>query len=1004
MGKSYKSSLIIRIVMMMTLLVLLVMGAIVGILRTNMIKVLADAEQMSFKELNRAVDGSLTATKNKVYDATESLSVWEETYGYTLDKSSKADFEKEYFEPGYYALTASGIDYLIIKNAGVADVLTLGYDYESKTGKSVPAGLSDELDPLCGGVYDDMLSSGKRTDVTGLFFYGDKTYLICIMPIVETKGAAVAAGTFTFVKVFDESYIREITNLSDAGFIFKDGWVSGAEGGEEIKIVDRNVLQCVKNFKDVNSNPMRLIMECGRETYRSGAFTVNLVSSLTFILIAVFMLVFYFALHKTIITRMKKLSEEVLTVSGENLIDEKRYGASIEFKALCGAINDMAKRIDQEHNTAAESEKDVSSLSEIMNGMDAFLYVTDPVTDEILFINDKMREHYNLGANIVGQVCWKVLQKDFACRCEFCPIYSLDKAPDSVVVWEEHSTVTARYYHNVDSLIDWPDGRKVHLQHSTDITKMKMTELELVKSKEIAELSSQAKGDFLSRMSHEMRTPMNAVIGMTKIALETADVDRKNYCLDKINNASTHLLGVINDILDISKIEANKFELSEGEFDFEQMLVNVVNVVSFRIEEKKQKILVSIDPAVPKLAFGDSQRLAQVIANILTNAVKFTPNEGKIKMQVGFSDSAKKDGILNLRFKISDTGIGISKENQAKLFQAFEQSDGGIARKYGGTGLGLAISKKIVELMDGRIWIDSELGKGSDFLFDVNLKKSKLPDGEEKLIKKEVKILFVDDFLEEHESFCCSVIKLGAKCDCAISGNEALEKIKNSNMPYDIIFTDWRMPEMDGVELARQIRTMNVTHPIIVMTSAAHWGEIQKEAVAAGINSFLPKPFFPCTIAECINKYFHTGPQNEDIMPTAESFDFKGKTVLVAEDVEINREVLDALLAETCVSIKFAENGREAVEMFRQTPELFDLILMDIQMPEVDGLEATRRIRRLELPSAKTVPIVAMTANAFREDVEKSFAAGMNGHVAKPIEMDILLKEMKKHLFKKSVK
>jgi len=390
------------------------------------------------------------------------------------------------------------------------------------------------------------------------------------------------------------------------------------------------------------------------------------------------------------------------------------------------------------------------------------------------------------------------------------------------------------------------------------------------RARELAEQSTRAKSDFLARMSHEMRTPMNAIIGMTTIA-KTADApERKIYCLDKINEASQHLLGVINDILDMSKIEADQLELSLGECNVAQMMQRVVGSMNFRIEERKQALSLDIDTNIPATIISDEQRLSQVITNLLTNAVKFTPEHGAIALTA--KKIAEEDEICTIRFVVKDTGIGISEEQRNGLFASFEQADGGISRKFGGTGLGLAIAKRIIDMMDGRIWVESELGKGASFLFEIR-------------------------------------VKTGASSKEASQEGPACE---------------------------------------------AHDGAL------GGI--------------------------------------FAGKRALVADDVEINREIVASLLEDTGIETVFAVDGAEAVAKFSAAPDAYDLILMDIHMPDVDGYEATRQIRASGLRKADSIPIIAMTANVFREDIERCLASGMNSHLGKPLDVAVVIAELKKHL------
>ncbi|MDR1648632.1 MAG: response regulator [Synergistaceae bacterium] len=522
-----------------------------------------------------------------------------------------------------------------------------------------------------------------------------------------------------------------------------------------------------------------------------------------------------------------------------------------------------------------------------------------------------------------------------------------------------------------------------------------------MKMVEIAQNASKAKSNFLSNMSHEMRTPMNAIIGMTAIAKTASDIARKDYCLDKINDASKHLLGVINDILDMSKIEANKFELSNGEFDFEKVLQRVVNVINYRVDEKRQKFIVHLDRAIPRILWGDEQRLTQVITNLIGNAVKFTPEEGSIRLESRLVE--EENDLCTIKIEVIDSGIGIPEEQQAKLFSPFEQADNGISRKFGGTGLGLAISKRIVEMMNGEIWIESKPGQGSNFSFTI--KARRVSGGEHSFLRpdvniKNVKVLVVDDAEEIRDYFRDIVTASGVACDVAADGRDAREKIEK-NGAYDLYFVDWLMPDIDGIELTRWIKSRGDDHSIVIMISSTEWSVIESNAKQAGVNKFLPKPLFPSSIFDCINECL--GVSEIEVsrnQSSAESCDLEQFTVLLAEDIDINREIVATLLEPTKLTIDFAENGVEALKKFSDAPGRYDLILMDVQMPEMDGYEATQKIRGLDTPEARQVPIIAMTANVFREDIEKCLDSGMNDHLGKPLNFEDLLSVLCKYLKK----
>jgi len=524
-------------------------------------------------------------------------------------------------------------------------------------------------------------------------------------------------------------------------------------------------------------------------------------------------------------------------------------------------------------------------------------------------------------------------------------------------------------------------------------------------AKNKSDAENKHKSAFLANMSHEIRTPMNAIIGMTTIGKSAADSIRKDYCFTKIEDASNHLLGVINDILDMSKIEANKFELAPAEFELEKMLRRVVNVVNFRIDEKQQKFSVHIDRAIPRVLIGDDQRIAQVITNLLGNAVKFTPEKGTISLTVRLT--GKENDTCTIQVSVSDTGIGITPEQQEKIFNSFEQAESSTTRKYGGTGLGLAISKSIVEMMGGAMWVQSEPGKGSVFTFTIQVQRGS--EGKSALLSPDinlsnVRIMAVDDDSDVLKYFLEITQSFGIMCDIAISGEKALQLVDQKG-GYHIYFIDWKMPVMDGIQLAREIKTRVSENSIVIMISAVEWSAVADEAKAAGVDKFLSKPLFPSTIAEVINECMGVDKRDLEKSHAADIAGiFAGRRILLAEDVEINREIVLTLFEPTKLEIDCAENGAEAVRKFSEAPLKYDMIFMDIQMPEMDGYDATRRIRALNIPQAKTIPIIAMTANVFREDVERCLKAGMDDHVGKPVDFNEVLTKLRTYWNKPGIK
>ena len=702
----------------------------------------------------------------------------------------------------------------------------------------------------------------------------------------------------------------------------------------------------------------------------------------------------------SISSRMRRKSGEYIWVRmAATFVDEYIDGHQVAYTVMTDINDIMQMKIEQ------------SVTYDNLPGFVGKYRVQSGPRFTLLAANDRYVDFF-------GEGCWREME-DPLYRDNFVRNQEIFKAHERSFLAGEpaHFIVKMKEHHGKEaflqvnaSCVDWQDGDPVYLAIFIDVTDetelrqmQKRLEEQAVQLKEAlasAERANRAKTDFLSHMSHDIRTPMNAIIGMTDIArAHIEEPEKLRDCLRKISLSSQHLLGLINDVLDMSRIESGKMIINSGVMSLPELLRNVVAIMQPNIKARGQQFSIHLRRVKHEWVFSDSLRLRQIFINILSNASKFTPSGGNISICVEEASDGTP-GQARFRFIFTDTGKGMRPEFIRHLFEPFSREQDSRVDKTEGSGLGMAITQKLVALLDGEIEVRSEVGKGTTFLVTLPMRIEQAPYSPGRL--PDLRILVVDDDDVMCEHMMQTLGEIGVRVESANNGEGALallEEVRRKGGAFDAVLLDWKMPGMDGPQTARRIRQAYGEQLPILIVSAYDVADIEGEALASGVNGFITKPLFVSTLCEALRRYVLGERAETEEEARAGAQEFAGRRILLVEDNDLNRDIAVELLGSAGAQIQCACDGAQGCEAFRVSPVgYYDLILMDVQMPTMNGYEATRRIRQMARADAETVPVVAMTADAFSEDIVKAREAGMNGHLAKPLDAQTLKREIRKIL------
>ena len=881
------------------------------------------------------------------------------------------------------------------QDTGFASFYFLSYDgnYMTVTGETGYLGLQTNLDEMLADGDDIVMNSALP---------GKPQLLVFVCP--ETQGSYRGfAYDAIAISYYNDAVLRLLDNSAFQGnasnyVIYSDGRVV-IDNSVNRKETIYNFIAMLRDHSDLTEEQI-LDLSNAFAQGRSGNMKVKLGDTS-----------YYLVYEGTAVQSWTMLG--LVPVSIVNASLDKLWSYTIQIVVgIASGLAVLVILLIVRRNRATVRRKN----TEILYRDELFRKLSLNVDDVFLMLDAKTSKTDYVSPNIgrLLGIPWKKVRQDVHALAELYPQYDPDRDKNFLegLSRGEQREWDAAYLHQETRELRWfhiiamgseVEGRTKYILVMSDRTADKQINQALSDAVAAAETANRAKSTFLSNMSHDIRTPMNAIIGFTTLALSNIDdKERVKDYLAKTLASSNHLLSLINDVLDMSRIESGKIHLEEVEVNLSDVLHDLKTIVSGQIYAKQLELYMDAMDVTDEDVYCDKTRLNQILLNLLSNAIKFTPAGGTVSVRVR-QLAGKVHGCGQYEFRIKDNGIGMSPEFAQKIFEPFERERTSTVSRIQGTGLGMAITKNIVDMMGGTIEVQTAQGKGSEFIICVPMRTQAEHRPVEKITELEgLKALVVDDDFNTCDSVTKMLVKVGMRAEWTLSGKEAVLRARQSiemSDVYHAYIIDWRLPDMNGIEVTRQIRSLHDDTPIIILT-AYDWSDIEVEAKAAGVTAFCSKPMFMSDLRETLMSALgqKLTDASQELLPE-EDADFKDRHILLVEDNELNREIAQEILREYGFRVDTAENGAVAVEKVRTAaPGSYDLVLMDVQMPVMDGYTATRQIRALEDPALAGIPILAMTANAFDEDRRNAMESGMNGFLSKPIVIGDLVQELHKIL------